>query len=289
METRKLGLVDLSTIQIPDCRPRFHAQAAWLVGPLHGDLPVDCILATIEGPRSAFRSFAQENGVAEMVHLFPDTNEDPVLELLTSMPWKKISVPDENRSDMKFFNQPFEFPEYHDSFRKHNPAHVAYYEGTASQAEKIAPGVLVFDAPEIVVYGFADPIAERFPKVLEVIQGEGRHFVFEVDSLIRRPGRLTTQYLKGIAISKCDNGLFAVADFVVDHPGQRMTGCGINKAWHYRIANDGRWLREVTPDDCPCDNNSIHEHHLSMLTILDDHLGDNPPSPARRSDFRTVA
>ncbi|TIT31067.1 MAG: hypothetical protein E5W65_30265 [Mesorhizobium sp.] len=282
MAKRGLGLVDLSSIELPDCRPRFHVQAAWLVGPLYEDLPVDCILATIQGPRSIFRALAQESGIVETGHLFPNTDEDPVLELLTSMPWQKMRLPNEKKKDLKFFQQAFEFPEYHDSFRKHNPPHIAYYEGTPALAEKVAPDVRVFDVPEIVVYGFADPIAERFPRVAEIVQGEGRHFVFEIDSLVRRPGRLSTEYLKGVAISKCDNSLFSVADFAVDHPGRQMAGCGINMGWHYRIEDDGRWVREVTPDDCPCENNSIHQHHLSMLTILEDRLGDDPASVVRR-------
>ena len=282
MGTRRLGLIDLSAIELPDCRPRFHAQAAWLVGPLRGDLPVDCILATIHAPRSVFRAFAEENDIRETTHLFPNTDEDPVLELLTSMPWKRISMPDEKRGDLQFFNQPFELPEYHDSFRKHNPPHIACYDGSASPVDSLAPGVMIFDIPEDVVYGFADPIAEKFPYVADIIQGEGRHFVFEIDSLVRRPGRLTSEYLKGFAISKFDNGLFSVADFVVEHPGCRMAGCGINKGWHYQITDDGKWVREITPDDCPCGNNSIHQHHLSMLTILEHQLRSEPSSVVRR-------
>ena len=282
MEKRNLGLVDLSAIRLPNCRPRFHAQEAWLIGPLYGDLPVDCILATIQGPRSVFQALAQEAGIVDTVHLFPDKDEDPVLELLTSMPWKMVSLPGEKKGGLKFFRQPFEFPEYHDSFRKRNPPHIAFYEGIAVPSEKIAPGVVAFDVPEIVVYGFADPISKGFPRVAEIVQEEGQHFVFEIDNLVRRPGSLTTEYLKGFAVSKSDNGLFAVADYVVDHPGRQMSGCGINMGWHYRIAGDGRWLREVTPNDCPCENNSIHQHHLSMLTILEAKLTDDPSSVTRR-------
>lgn len=282
MTQRSLGLVDLSAIQLPGCRPRFHAQEAWLAGPLSEELPVDCIVATIQAPKSVFRSYAQEHGIEETEHLFPDTNEDPVLEFLTSMPWKVKTLHDKQKTDIKFFNQPVEFPEYHDSFRKHNPPYFAYFDGSASKIHGLAEDIVVFDVPEVVVYGFADPVSEKFPMVAEVLEFEGRHFVFEIDSLVRRPGRLNTEYLKGFAISKCENGLLSVADFVVEHPGQQMAGCGINMGWHYRIADDGRWLREVTSDDCPCDNNSTHQHHLSMLTILEAHLADDPSFVTRR-------
>lgn len=282
MGQRGLSLVDLSSIELPDCRPRFHAQQAWLVGPLYRNLPTDCILATIKAPRNLFLAYAVEKGFVETSHLFPDVEEDPVLEFLTSMPWKQRRLPDEKKNDLKFFAQPFEFPEYHESFRKHNPPHIAYYEGAASEAGRIAPGVVVFDVPEIAVYGFADVIATKFPRITEIVQGEGRHFVFEIDSLVRRPGLLASEYLKGAAITKCDSGVFAVADFAVNHPGRQMTGCGINMGWHYRIASDGTWVREVTSNDCPCGNNSIHQHHLSMLTIIEEHLKDNPLSVVRR-------
>jgi hypothetical protein len=281
MSRRGLGLVDLSSIELPDYRPRFHAQKAWLVGPQPGNLPTECVLATIQAPRSVFRAYADEKGLAETAHLFPDAAEDPVLDLLTTMPWEQ-RLPNEKKRDLKFFEQSFEFPEYHDSFRKRNPPHVAFYEGGSAASGMPAPDLAVFDVPEIVVFGFADSVAVKFPRVTEIIQGEGRHFVFEIDNLVRRPGRLTSEYLKGVAITKCDGGLFSVADFAVDHPGRRLSGCGIDTGWHYRIADDGTWVREPTPDDCPCGNNSIHQHHLSMLTILEEQLRVDPSIALRR-------
>jgi hypothetical protein len=277
-----VGLVDLSSIEVKDCRPRFHAQQAWLIGPLHHDLPSECIVAMIEGPRSILRDYASEKGFVDTPHLLPNTDEDPVLEFFTNMPWRRRSLPNETKRDLKFYAQPFEFPEYHESFRKHNPAYLAFYDGTPSPAMRIAPDVVAFDVPEIVVYCYADPVVNKFPSVAEIVQGEGHHFVFEIDSLVRRPGPLSSEYLKGVAISKCEGGLFAVADFVVEHPGRQMTGCGVNKGWHYRIAGDGTWIREITDNDCPCGNNSIHEHHLSMLTILDRHLEEDPSTVVRR-------
>lgn len=283
MTRRGLGLVDLSSIVLPDCRPRFHIQKAWLVGPLPGDLPSDCVLASIQAPRSIFRTLAHERGFVDTVHVFPAPSEDPVLELLMSMPWKRQRPPNEKKPEMRFFLQPLLFPEYHDSFQKHNPSNIAFYEGTRSDAQKIAPGVVVFDVPEVVVFGYASPISTGFPYLTETIRGDGRHFVFEIDSLVRRPGNMTTEYLKGVAVTKTDGGLFSVAEFSVDHPGRQMTGCGIDLGWHYRIADDGTWVREITSDDCPCGNNSIHQHHLSMLTILEEHLRDDPSRIVRRA------
>ncbi|WP_169195387.1 hypothetical protein [Devosia sp. MC1541] len=277
------GLVDLSSIEMEDCRPRFHAQRAWLVGPLHGNLPSECILAIIEAPRVVFKELSNEAGFVETSDLFPRIDEDPVLELLTSMPWKKIKIPGEKGDDgLQFFDQPFEFPEYHDSFRKHNPPHIAYYDGKFSPMARMTEDIAIYDVPEIVVYGFADPVSTKFPRVAELLQQDERHFIFEIDTLVRRPGRLSQEYLKGVAVSKAENGLLSVADFVVEHPGLQMHGCGVNMGWHYKIVDDGSWHRVVTKDDCPCNNNSIHEHHLSMLTIIEDQLTQDPTMVARR-------
>lgn len=278
---RGIGLTDLVSIELPGYRPRFHSQQAWLIGPTHTDLPVDCVLACIEAPRSVFRDYAHENGFISTDCLFPNIEHDPVLDILSSMPWNSIQVPNEKKDELKFFRQAFELPEYQDSFRKHNPPHIAFYSGEKSGAEKIAD-VMVFEAPEIIVYGFAHSIPMIFPNIFRLLQNDNSHYIFEVDTLVRRPGRLSADYLKGVAISKVGDGLFSVADFVVDHPGCQLQGCGINEGWHYRIEDDGKWVREITPEDCSCENNSVHYHHLSMLTIIDSLLSDNPSPITQR-------
>lgn len=278
-----LGLVDLTTIELQNFRPRFHAQAAWLVGPLHNDLPIDCVLGTISGPMHLFRDFAKENGIVHTNSLFPTIEEDPVLKSLTSMPWKRFPLPDDTKDDIDFFTQELELPEYHDSFRKHSPPHIAYYDGGVAMAKEVPTEIVFYDVPEMVVYGYADPIETRFPLVTKIVESEGLHIVFEIDNIVRRPGRLSSDYIKGVAVSKRGDGLFSLADFAVEHPGRRIVGCGINMGWHYRIAEDGRWIRELVDDDCSCGNISVHQHHLSMLTILEDHLVNKPSTVSRRA------
>ncbi|MDE0925155.1 hypothetical protein [Aurantimonas coralicida] len=277
-----LDVVDLSSIDISDCRPRFHAQQAWLIGPLQGNLPPDATIAMIEAPRSVFRDYARDKGFIDTNHLFPNVDEDPILEFFTAMPWIRRRFASEKKNELSFYEQALELPRYHGSYRKNNPPYIACYDGDFSSVAEMAPNVIAFEAPEIIVYGYANPVANKFPRLSQIVKGEGQHFVFEIDSLIRRPGPLSTEYLKGVAISKCEGGLFAVADLMVKHPGCHLTGCGINMGWHYRIAGDGTWVREVTDDDCPCGNNSTHEHHLSMLTILEQHLRAESAAVVRR-------
>lgn len=278
---KDIGLIDLASIEIPGHHPRFHAQRAWLLGPIHVDLPVDCFLARVEAPRSVFRNYSNENGFVTTENLFPDIQHDPVLEILSSMPWRHQRLPEEKSDDLKFFKQAFELPEYHESFRKHNPPYIAFYEGGTSGAETVSD-VAVFDTPEIAVYGVAPLVSMKFPNITKLLQGEKKHTIFEIDSLVRRPGRLSSEYLKGVAVSKVGGGLVAVADFVVDHPGCKIHGCGINQGWHYRIEYDGKWVREISAEDCSCENNSIHHHHLSMLTIIDELLSESPSSITQR-------
>lgn len=270
-----IGLIDLASIEIPEHHPRFHAQRAWLLGPIHVDLPVDCYLARVEAPRSVFRNYSNEMGFVTTENLFPDIHHDPVLDILSSMPWRHQRLPEEKSDDLKFFRQAFELPEYHDSFRKRNPPYIAFYEGATSGAET-EPDVAVFDTPDIAVYGFAPLVTMKFPNISKLLQDEKTHTVFEIDSLVRRPGGLSSEYLKGVAVTKVEGGLVSIADFVVVHPGRQMHGCSINKGWHYRIGNDGKWIREVSLEDCSCENHSIHHHHLSMLTIIDELLSENP-------------
>jgi len=283
MQQCGLALVDLSSIDLGEHRPRFHAQQAWLVGPLHGDLPVECIEATIKAPKGLLAAYAKTKGLSQTSDLFPSAEEDPVLQLLATMPWKRIRFPGEEDAPMKIFAQPFEFPEYHVSFRKRQPPIVAFYEGGDLTTGADLPDVKFFDVPELVVYGSADIGSMKFPQVHKLINGEGKHFIFEIDNLVRRPGPLTSEYLKGLALSKLENGLVAVADFAVDHPGLQIGGFGINAGWHYRVASDGSWNREVSPEDCTCGNNSIHMHHISMLTILEDALRNDRGSITSRA------
>lgn len=276
IEANGLKTFDLSSIAIDNCRPRFHAQSAWLLGALQGNLPIGCIKAVIRAPRSVFKEFAASAGLRETFDLFPRAAEDPVLKLLLSSPWTKIQEASNDKAGIDFFRQAMELPEYDDSFCKHNPAHVAFYRNEKGSSEISDPDLTFFDAPDEIITGAAAPVASKFPRIATLAHAHGGHLVFEIDNLIRRPGKLDSEYVKGIAVQRCVDGKMAVADFVMDHPGLRPAGCGINMGWHYNVEADGTWRRAVTAEDCSCGNDSIHEHHLSGLTIIERLLGGVP-------------
>lgn len=275
-----LTVFDLSSISADDCRPRFIAQKAALIGVLQGDLPVGCLSAMIKAPRAVLRDYAAKSGLSATSDLFPHAKEDPLLFTLLNLPWLQVPHPD-NRIGIDFFRQPIELPEYEESFTKINPSHVAMYRHDSAADTSAAPDVTFYDAPEDIIFGTADPIADRFPRLAQLVRKHGGHVVFEIDNLVRRPGVAKSDYVKGIAVQLRDDGKFAVADFAVDYRGQKMGGCGINKGWSYAEDADGRWRRVVHEDDCPCGNQSVHTHHLSGLTILEQMLGEQPPTVVR--------
>ncbi|XHB98206.1 FRG domain-containing protein [Nitratireductor sp. ac15] len=269
---RGIGMIDLASIQLAECRARFHAQSAWLLGPLHINLPLDCIVASVRAPKSVFRDFAALQGFTNTESVFPPPRDDPVLQFLTTLPWKQRQLPVDDKFGMKFFDPALELPEYHDSFRKRNPPHVGFYCGESAARILTVSDLTFFEVCDDTIFGNADVAELRFPLLTKLVRGEGQHVVFEVNNLVRRPGKLGTEYAKGIAISKCDSGALCLADFVVEHPGLQLTGCGINMGWHYMVDSEGVWERAPCSDDCPCGNESTHNHHLSSLAIVEDQL-----------------
>ena len=276
LRRRGLQSIDLSSVALEDLRPRFHVQRAWLVGVLHGDLASDCITASIKAPRHVFRDFASAAGLNKTLDVFPGRRDDRVLELLMTLPWTEIKIPDDSRPQIDFYHQSLELPEYEDSFTKHNPPYVAFYKSAHVTDHLAKSDIDFFDAPDEIIFASAELSDLRFPTIVDLVRQSPRHVVFEIDNLVRQPGNMSSEYVKGIAVTKCDDDTFCVADFVVDHPGRHVTGWGINMGWHYRIGADEKWCRVVSSNDCPCNNPSRHEHHLSALTIVEAQLTEKP-------------
>ncbi len=279
----RLIVIDLSSIELRDCRPRFHAQQAWLIGVLHDDLPTNCIAASIKGPRQVFRDFASSAGLTKTADVFPGIEEDPVLSLLMTLPWTEIRLPGPDKVGIPFFHQALELPEYEDSFEKHSPPFVAFYKTSWAIDNLPNPDIDFYRAPESIIFGSADIGDLRLPNVTKLIRASSQpHVVFEIDNLIRQPGLASVSYVKGLTLSKCPLRVVAVADFMVDHPGLKVYGCGINKGWHYKIDGNGTWSRFTAEEDCPCNNFPRHRHHLSALLILEDHLARKPGDITRQ-------
>jgi hypothetical protein len=269
-----LSTFDLSAIAIDKCLPRYIPQQAWLIGVLHGALPGACILESITAPRSVLRDFAAESGLKTTSDLFPSVRDDPVLDVLISLPWHVAPEGRDKKNPlsletMEFFRPALALPEYEDSFEKHLPPRVALYRGTKASENVQEAGLTFHHVSPDVMFGSADVSKPVFPTVLRHVREKGR-VVYEIPLLVRKPENIRSdEYAKGLAV-EMRGDIIAVADFMVDHPGQQMTSVGINFAWHYRVAPDGEWIRQADAADCGCSFPWRHEHHLSVLAMIED-------------------
>jgi hypothetical protein len=275
----ELGLraIDLASIPLPDARPRFHAQAAWLVGPTKGNLPITAIEAFITAPADVFRAYAAKNGIIDTARVFPNAAEDPVLASLLGLPWDRMKLPEQPGEKPKFdvpaFRRTLELPEYfNDGYRKIMPSHYAFYD-SKSIAESLPAdqGLHVVSVPDIAMYGVVE-VSMRFPRVTALL-GSHSQLAFEVDALIRLPeSGPASHYSKGLSVRRGEDGTIAVSELVVDHPGRQITGVAVNFGWHYNVDEGGLWTRVEHAEQCPCPNTWRHEQHLVALTIIDDLL-----------------
>lgn len=272
-----VGTTALSEIEIEDCRPRFHAQKAWLVGPLRNEeLSKDCVLARIKAPRSVLRDFAETDGLKTTEDLFPSPVEDPVLAILLSMPWVKIPLeaPEGGSSMPDAFHRSIELPEYSSTLKKIMPDHVAFFSGQRA-SDIVSNGPKFVQIPDIVIFGTADPQPDKFPNVAAALE-DNEHLAFEIDQITWLPESCDrSDFGKGLVIERTADGTIAVSDLIVHHPGKQLRGVGVNMPWHYRIGDDGVWRREHSAADCPCENEWRHKRHLSALTIIDYYLAES--------------
>ena len=50
----------------------------------------------------------------------------------------------------------------------------------------------------------------------------------------------------------------------------QMQGFGADEGWHYRLGKDGTLNRELSPEDCPCNNHLRHQLHLEALRRIEE-------------------
>lgn len=274
----RIGVVDLSALEIEGARPRTAAQDAWLVGPLRNqEVPIDCFVAHITASRAVFRDFAAETGLVETDNLFPSAKEDPILRALLGLPWKEIEDFDK-KLELPFFRRALDLPEYHDSFTKIASPATAFFRGARvagfGSIDGDKYGGITVHVPELTLFGTADEAPLLFPKVRELLT-EHRSVAFEIDELIQHTEmRGTVLYQKGITVTAHEPDLVEVGELMVKHPGLEMTVAGMTVGWYYRIGADGTWTREAHPQQCDCKDDEAHLRHLSALHIVEAYLTD---------------
>ncbi len=93
-----------------------------------------------------------------------------------------------------------------------------------------------------------------------------------MDGMINHPHLQGYEYAKGILISLETNQLLSIAEMYVAHPGMRPKGYGASAGRSYEIRDDGSLVRSAQADDCPCGNDALHNHHLIVVSHVEDHL-----------------
>lgn len=272
-----VGVADLAALKIEGARPRTEAQSAWLLGPLqNAEVPKECFIAHITAPRAVFRDYAAEEGLTQTDHVFPSRADDPILQALLGLPWKKIDHP-LNRMGIPFFERALSLPEYEDSFEKIAARSSAFYQGALVEDRGSIDGVkcagISVRVPDQALFGIADkPL--RFPKITQLLR-KHQSVAFEIDDLIKHPAmRHTVLYQKGLVAVRHEDALVELAALMVEHPGLDLTEAGMNQGWYYRIGGDGVWVREIHPEQCDCGSERVHGRHLSALLIIEDFLSD---------------
>lgn len=268
----EIQAVHLSEIATHQGAPRYVRQDAYMVGPLtQSGLGGDCILCHITAPAEVFRDFAGEYSAG---WLFPEPSEDPVYRELLAMPWEKMRhIPDDG---LEAFRRSLELPEYSYNLRKHMPPESAMYRPFWTRNLPTPPGCLTATVTQIVQIlcgsslfhgvGASRVILPHLNKLLE----ECDEISIELDGLVYHG--MGTRYGKGVGIAKLPDNIVSVFEYGVDHPGLRIMGIGRFYGMHYRIKENGGWVRVLHKDDCTC--GSEHAENFELLGRVDLSLED---------------
>jgi hypothetical protein len=271
-------LINLEDLEVDAERPRFHAQNAWMIGPLRNEtIPSECILAHLTAPHELLAQFAAREGLSDTAQLFPDREQDPVLGSLLDLPWVEIELPP-SEIDVPVFKRAVSFPEYQETYKKHLSPNVALYQGhnigASEMADEFVDEISFLEVPDLVVFGTPQPVIDILPQILEKLE-IGKTVCFEIKTILRQAYAFgSDQYCKGIAVKRHDSDLIEVSELAIGHPGMRVSGVGINRGWYYKIDKSGKCSRVSHADECPCGDKHRHEFLFGCLTIVEHWLCD---------------
>lgn len=284
LRSHGLGPVDLVEITTATGRPRFLAQSAFMVGPLNGNLPIDCLAGCVTAPAELFRQYAHAHGVDATPTLFPGPSEDPVLAALYSIPWVQPPAPPRAEgSRPPIFVRGLPLPEYELAFRKWHPACTAFYSRqwlANAEADTGLPPlepdqVRYYLTPETVFHGAKTPPLGHFPNVLALFESV-QVVVVECDGLIAYPGTEGwDRYAKGIYLEMAQEGLdrvLFVTEVVVGHPGKVMSGAGLTRGKFFRVDEEFVLHPIAHAEECDCGSEAHHGHHLGIVARLEELL-----------------
>lgn len=289
LRARGLQSVDLVEITMASGRHRCLAQSAFMVGPLNGYLPDDCIVTRVFAPSSVFRDYAARFAERTCEALFPGPTVDPVMAALMSIPWVKREVDDDdNGIGMDFFDRGLPLPEYEVRDIRRTGSTTAYYRrfwlADAAKPETLLAETTFYLTEEALYHGSASGDLV-FPHVTRLLR-ERTSIAVEIDGLVRHPYAAgSTQYGKGIYLEALPDDVMFVTELAVDHPGTRPGGFGITRGCYFRVDEGFRWHQIDHPEQCDCGRPAHHAHHLVVAEHFERALKERGFSQIRERVF----
>ncbi|WP_230941858.1 FRG domain-containing protein [Burkholderia stagnalis] len=272
LKARGVGLHDLDEISVEGGPLRFHAQHACLAGVVR-HLPPDSVVAHLTVENGVLLQRCSDAGLSKTDDLFPSAKTDFLLRALLDIPWKRI-VKDE--MPIPVFHRGLDLPEYHVEFTKHlSPQTILYDEFWIDEQRQGIPDIADFRfyrMQETAYYG-SPPATFSLPRVTKLLDEHGA-FVVELDAPIRPPEHSDSCVCdKGVVVRRTDSGLVEVMALLIEHPTNVPSGGGVSAGWFYSLEGHV-WKKEEHVDECPCNNDLVHERHFHLLRILDGALAE---------------
>ncbi|WP_080434304.1 FRG domain-containing protein [Burkholderia ubonensis] len=272
LKDRGVGLHDLGEISV-ECGPlRFHVQHACLAGIVR-HLPPDSVVAHLTIESDVLLQRCVEAGLNSTEDLFPSAKTDFLLSALLDIPWKRVFS---DGLPIPVFHRGLDLPEYQIEFTKHLPLQtILCDEFWIDEQRHCIPDLASFcfyRMQETAYYG-SPPATFSLPAVTKLLDERGA-FVIELDAPIRPPERSDLYVCdKGVFVRRTDGGLVEVMALLIEHPTNVPSGGGVSAGWFYNL-EAGVWKKAEHVDECPCNNDLVHERHFHLLRILDDALAE---------------
>jgi hypothetical protein len=287
LRARELQTVDLVEITTASGRHRCVAQSAFMVGPLNGYLPDDCIVSRVFAPSSVFRAYAAQVPELTCEALFPGPAVDPVMAALLSIPWVKRELEGDGIG-IDYFDRGLPLPEYEvKTIRRTGPA-TAYYRrfwlADGVNPETPLAETTFYLTEETLYHGSASGDLV-FPNLTNLVR-ERKSVALEIDGLVRHPySSSSSQYGKGIYLEAVEDDVILVTELAVDHLGTRPGGFGITRGSYFRVDEAFRWHRIDHPEQCDCGRPAHHAHHLVVAEHFEHALKERGFSQIRDRVF----
>ena len=273
-----LSLHDLTKINITDFEARFIKQDALLLGPVRNLLPEEAIVAHITLPTKVLKSITNNSDYSSTESLFPTRDKDSFLKSFLSIPYQLINPHD----NPIVYQRGLPLPEYDFNAIEKHPQNEAFYTEfwiADHRGDNHVPlnNALFLRVPEEMFYVTPQTGDCILPQLTRLLRKHSE-VIIETSGILRFPEfQESYQYGKGIVLLLVDPNIVEVSSLELDHPGSVVTGVSAAKPWSYEISKNHLWKRINREEDCPCNNDLRHLHHIWFIKVIDDFI--------RRNDF----